>query len=281
MSGSPTVRRWQLAHELRRLRGDRRLSEVARSIEVAASTVGRWESTEMLPRQRDLRSLLVEYGVSEVEQQRLLELRRDAGRRGWWQRFRLNQSYSTYIGLESEASEIVSYQSQLVPGLFQTPEYMREIFQAARQVKTPEEIEELVQVRMERQQIWKREDAPKFWALLDEAVIQRHVGGQATMCRQLFHLLDVAQNPKIEIQVVPFEAGAHIAMQGGPFVLLRFSEPEFNVVYLEGRTSSLYLDDNTDVANYRVMLDHLRALALSPENSLRLIRRVADGFSRP
>lgn len=277
MTKSPTVRRWQLAHELRRLRGDRRLSEVARSIEVAASTVGRWESTEMLPRQRDLRALLVEYGVSEAEQARLLELRRDAGRRGWWQRFRLNQSYSTYIGLESEATEIVSYQSQLIPGLFQTPEYMREYFRAACRDETSEKIEDLVQVRIERQQIWKREDAPRFWALLDEAVIQRQVGGPATMRRQLCHLLDTAHNPKIEVQVVPFEAGAHVAMQGGPFVLLHFTEPEFRVVYLEGRTSSLYLDDTVDVANYRVMLDHLRALALSPENSLRLIRRVADG----
>jgi transcriptional regulator with XRE-family HTH domain len=275
---SPTVRRRRLALELRRLREAARLTceEVAEHLECSASKISRVETGRVSVSPRDVRDMLELYGVPAEQRESLVQLARDSRQKGWWHAYSdtMQPQMATYIGLESAASEIRIYEVSLIPGLLQTEDYARAVIRAGMVNSPAEDIERRVSLLMARQPAVIRDDPPKVWAVLDEAALRRRVGGSGLMRLQLEHLLAQAALPNVAVQVIPFAGGAHPAM-GRPFIILVFPERvDTDVVYLEDLTSALYLEDVAEVDRYNVFFNHLRATALSFDDSAALITSV-------
>jgi hypothetical protein len=187
--------------------------------------------------------------------------------------------FEVYVGIEGEASEIRSYQPELSDGRLQTEGYIRALMLADVDVPTEEELERRVALRMKRQEQLSGEDAPKMRVVLNEGALRRQVGGPDTMNEQLRHLLEVSRSHRIVLQVLTYAGGAHPAMDGA-FEILRFPEAaDPDVVYVQYRRGSIYLEDSTDVAAYAELFDHLRARALGPDESRDLIEHLLGGSS--
>ncbi|MEP7026503.1 MAG: helix-turn-helix transcriptional regulator [Actinomycetota bacterium] len=280
---SPTVRRRRLALELRRLREAARLTceEVAEHLECSASKISRVETGRVSVSPRDVRDMLEIYGVSGQERDSLVQLARDSRQKGWWHAYSdtINPQFATYVGLESAASEIRVYEVSLIPSLLQTQDYARAIITSGMMNGSGEEMERSVALRMARQPALTRDDDPPLlWTVLDEAALRRRVGGRELMRAQLEHVLELSTLKNVAMQVIPFGAGAHPAM-GRPFVILVFPERvDPDVVYLEDLTSAFYLEDVEEVDRYNVFFNHLRATALSFDDSAALITSVLKDF---
>ena len=272
---SPTVRRRRLALELRRLREAARLTceEVAEHLECSTSKISRIETGRVSVSPRDVRDMLDLYGVSAQQGASLVQLARDSRQKGWWHAYSdtIQPRFATYIGLESAASEIRIYEVTLIPALLQTEDYARTVITAGIVGGDRDGVDRNVELLMARQPLLTSDDPPRLWAVLDEAALRRTVGGAGLMRLQLDHLLDLSRLPNVAIQVIPFGAGAHPAM-GRPFVILAFPErADPDVVYLEDLTSALYVEDVDEVDRYNMFFNHLRATALSFEDSSALI----------
>lgn len=280
---NPTLRGRRLAVELMRRREASGLSreEAARRLEWSTSTIFRIETGRSRPQPGNVRVLLDLYGVTGSERDGLIHLAREARQPGWWHSFRdvLPNPYEVYIGLEGGAASIRNFEPVVVPGLLQTEDYARATFKGGPRELERDEIERRVEVRRARQQILTRDDRPRLWAVIDEAVIHRLVGDPAVMRAQLGHLIDTAEQGKTTVQVVPFRAGAH-AGTTGPFVILDFPEPtDPAVVYVETLAGDIYLEERADVNRYTIAFDRLLAAALHPDDSVRLIQRVAAAMT--
>ena len=280
MGQSPTVRRRRLAAELRRLRDQAKLTieDVAEKLECSTSKISRMETGHVGVNPRDARELLRLYGVSEDQLDALVQLAKEARKKGWWHAY--NEVFSgAFVGLEAEASSLRAYQALLVPGLLQTEDYMRAVIRAARPDATPAEVDKRVQARLERQQLLTDVEPPQYWAVIDEAVLCRSVGGDAVMHAQLNWLATRAVLPRVTIQVLPFSAGAHSGMEG-PFLILGFPEQaDPDVVYVDNTTAGFYLEEPAEILRYTLMFDHLRAAALSPDDTVTRIAEAAARFS--
>lgn len=269
----------RLRYELRRLREQTGLTrdEVARRLDWHGSKVTRIEAGQSRAQTGDVRDMLEIYGVTGERAEALIQLAREARKRGWWTAY--NDVFTgTYVGLEAEISAMRTYEPQVIPGLLETEDYARSLIRAGLLRADPDEIERRVKARMARQEIMNRPDAPTIWAVLDEQLIRRPVGSAEIMRQQLRHLVDLASRPDghVNIQVLPIAAGAHPGM-AGPFVILDFPNPEDpSVVYLETATDGLYLEGQAEIERYTLMFDHLRATALSYDDSASLIARAAD-----
>jgi transcriptional regulator with XRE-family HTH domain len=282
MGQSPTVRRRRLAGELRRLRDQAKLTieDVAEKLECSSSKISRMETGHVGVNPRDARELLRLYGVSDDRLDALVQLAREARRKGWW------DSYSevftgAFVGLEAEASSLRAYQALLVPGLLQTEDYMRAVIRAARPDATVAEVEMRVKARLARQRLLTEAEPPRYWAVIDEAVLCRPVGGEAAMRAQLNWLVTRAALPHVTIQVLPFSAGAHSGMEGS-FLILGFPEQaDPDVVYVDNTAAGIYLEEPAEILRYTLMFDHLRAAALSPDDTLTRIAEAAARFWEP
>ncbi|MFF1730752.1 helix-turn-helix domain-containing protein [Streptomyces sp. NPDC058247] len=279
---NPTVRRRRLGQELRRLRELKGMTaeEVAERLLVSQSKISRLENGRRSISQRDVRDLC---GVYEVEDHRivdsLMQMAKDSRQQGWWHAFG-DIPYSVYIGLETDAASLRVYESLIVPGLFQTHAYAQAVIEGMWPEATPSEIDKRIKIRLKRQdRLTDSENPLRFWAVIDEALLRRSVGGKDVMREQLEKLAELSELPHITLQVLPYDAGAHPGMYG-KFAILEFHDAlDASVVYLEGVTSDLYLEKPTDVQSYAVMYEHLRAIALSAEASRQFIQGVIDDFS--
>ncbi|GAA4631329.1 helix-turn-helix transcriptional regulator [Actinoallomurus vinaceus] len=281
---SPTVRARRLRYELRRIREERGLTidDVVRQAggDWSASALSRWETGERRIRPVDLRALLDLYDIQDEHREVLLTFARQAREKGWWHSFggAIPSWFEFYIGLETEATSIHVYEAELVHGLLQTPEYYRAFLRVGPAAAQAEEIERKIAVRTARQERLTSDDPPKYWAVLNEAVIRRVVGGSETMRTQLQHIAKMAELPHVDVQVLPFKAGAHPAMDGS-FEILGFPEPaDPDVVYLESQTGSLYLEKEAELQRYTTMFTAMIAKALDPDESRALIAQVASEF---
>lgn len=282
---SPTVRARRLRYELRRLREERNLTIEQVSAQsggdLGTSTISRWETGDRRIRPTDLRVLLDVYDVHGDQREVLLTLAREARQRGWWQSYSsaIPEWFQVYVGLETEAASIHVYEAELVHGLLQTPEYYRAFLQTAPAAGSDEEIERKIAVRSVRQERLTNDQPPAYWAVLNEAVIRRVVGGPEVMRAQLEHMAELARLAHISIQVLPFKAGAHPAMDGS-FRILGFPEaPDPDVVYLENQVGGLYLEESAEVERYTLMFNHLIAKALDPDESRKLLTQVAQDLT--
>lgn len=276
---SPTVRRRRLASELRRLRKEAGLTAeaVAEQIEYDQSWVSRIESGRRGIRINDLRALLDVYNVVGVARDELLQLARQARQRGWWHSYGdvIPDWFQVFVGLEAEAKDLRSYDAELVPGLLQTADYYRAYMRVAPAAADADEVDRKIEFRLARQDRIGGDDPVQFWAVMNEAVIRRHIGSTSTMKAQLLHLIEVSERANVTLQVLPFSAGPHPAMDGG-FVIIGFPEvADPDVVYLESQAGSFYLEEVPAIDRYNLIFNHLRAKALDPDQTRDLLIAVS------
>lgn len=283
----PTFRHRQLLSELRRLRdaSGMTLEQVGKEMGVSGATVSRIETAQVRPKLRDIQALLDIYQVKgERKRQSLLQLTRDLGKKGWWNQYTdtLSGPYLEYISLEGDAVSLGTYEPQMVHGLLQTENYTRAMADEARSRLSADRLDAIIAAREARKSVLHRADQPtSFDVVLDEAVIRRMVGGPSVMREQLLHLVELSEQPNIELQVLPFQAGAPTWI-GGPFALLEFATPaDLWIVYVENMTDGLYLEDDDKVGRYRDAFHQLRTAALDPEQSKSLILATAKTLEGP
>ncbi|MGO4752928.1 DUF5753 domain-containing protein, partial [Streptomyces sp. 2MCAF27] len=222
-----------------------------------------------------VRMLLDAYGVTGGEAEGFITLTEDANRPGWWQRFHdiLPDWFSVHVSLEGAAAVIRAYEPHFIPGLLQTEDYARAIMRtgAVGQVD-PEESERHVALRMERQTLLTREDAPHLWVVLDETVLRRPVGTPEVMRGQIDRLLTATERPNVTLQIAEFSSGHHPGTYG-PFVLFRFAVPELpDMVYVEYLTGAVYLDERVEVASHLEVLDRMAAQAATARRTKEILR---------
>jgi transcriptional regulator with XRE-family HTH domain len=275
----PTVRRMLVGAQLRRLRNARNISreEAGEAIRASEWKIHRLENGQVSFKERDVVDLLRLYGVSDPgDVAGFVILAREANQPGWWHHYGdvLPQWFRAYVDLESAAVLIRTYEAQFVPGLLQTEEYMRAVIQGALLDDTADEIEQRVQLRLTRQNLMERPDAPRLWAVVDEAALRRPVGGREVMRAQLEQLIEAAELPNVTLQVLPFAAGAHPAMIGA-FSVLRFGDQELpDVVYLEHLTSAIYLNKEDDVDQYLHVMETICVRAAAPDRTVEILGRI-------
>jgi transcriptional regulator with XRE-family HTH domain len=272
--GARTVPQRRLARMLRRLREDAgyTIEEVATQLDLSPSTVSRIETAQVGVRTNDLRPLLDIYKVTGAQREQLLQLARERRQQPWWNKYK-DLPAVALPSLERGTESILQYSVQLVPGLLQTEAYAREILEAIPFV-TGLDVERRVELRMKRQELLTDAEAPRLWVILDEAVMQRCVGGRQVMDAQLQHLIDAAALPNVTLQVLPFTVGVHAGMDG-EFTILSYADPaDPDVVYLE-TTAGQSFDESSDVTRrYNSIFDELRAAALNPAESIRALANV-------
>jgi transcriptional regulator with XRE-family HTH domain len=284
VSVGPTVRRRRLGSELRRLRESQciKLEEVADRLGLAPSTLSRIETGKAPTRTSYLTGMLELYGVRDQSQRQvLIDMAREGHRKGWWEVWDgvLPTGFGIYVGLEAEAASLRVYEAQVVHGLLQTEDYARAVMSTVRRRQTPEEIDRLVSLRMQRQAVVTRSDPMELWMILDEAVLRRMVGSSHVTRDQLEHLYEASQWPNVTLQVLAFGSGLHVGL-GGSFAIIEFPErSDPDVVYTEGVTGQAHIEERVREVRARAeAFDVLRAAALPPASSARLIRSIYAGL---
>ncbi|WP_442788457.1 helix-turn-helix domain-containing protein [Dactylosporangium sp. NBC_01737] len=278
-AGGPTVLRMLLGAHLRRLREAQGVTreDAGWEIRSSESKISRMELGRVGFKERDVADLLTLYGLDDDEERtRLLALARDANNPGWWHRFGdvLPNWFQSYLGLEAAAALIRTYEVQFVPGLLQTKEYARAVVLLGHGRAKADEIDRRVELRMARQQVLTRPDAPKLWVVVDEAALRRPIGGIDVMRGQVDALLEANTLPNVRLQVIPFNAGGHAAA-GGAFTILRFPDQDLpDVVYIEQLTSALYLDKRDDVDLYAEAMERLCVEARPPTDTQKVLEEI-------
>ncbi|QIZ36953.1 helix-turn-helix transcriptional regulator [Saccharopolyspora sp. ASAGF58] len=273
--GSPTARRIILGAQLRRLREAAEIppAEAAYAIRGSESKISRMELGKVGFKERDVADLLTMYGVTDaVERARFLQLVSQSKQPGWWNRYAdtMPHWFQDYIGLEGVAARIQTYELQFVPGLLQTTDYALAIASSGHPKLADDETRHRVSLRIKRQKLLARPGAPRLWAVIDESVLHRPIGGAAVLRAQIDHLLEMSKLPNIALQVVPFALSGYAAE--GSFTMLRFAEPELpDVVYLEHLSGALYLDKLEEIERYGRTLDRLMVDARTPEQTRQLL----------
>lgn len=273
---SPTLRRRRLGVELRRHReaAGVTIDVVAERLGCSPSKISRIETGHTSASPVDVSDMLVIYGVNPDIAGELVEISRDARQKGWWHPFSTVLN-STYVGFEAEARSIQAYEQQVIPGLLQSEEYALALIGSARWDDTDQRIAHRVRVRMQRQSLLIQDDPIDLWVVLDEAVVSRPVGGDAIMRDQLRHLVEAAQLPNVTLQILPFEVGAHAAMDG-TFTILDFLDGDPAVVFTENAAGGLFLEKDDELRKYLEVFDTIKAAALDPEDSIEMIEMLVE-----
>jgi transcriptional regulator with XRE-family HTH domain len=276
--GSPTVRRRELGALLRKLREDQGMSvkQVTEHLLCSPSKVSRIETGQRGATLRDVRDLCELYGVTkEADRDRLMDLAREGKQQGWWQPYDL--PYSTYVGLEAEALSIKDYDSAVIPGLLQTPDYARARHEGAFPRLRPEKIEQRIEATLKRQLLLTRDQPPHLWSILDEAVLHRVMGSPEIMREQLQSISRAMEMPNVVVQIVPYAVGAHPALDS-VFTILELPGLVPTVVYIEGLLGEVYLEREHDVERYSSVFERLQTIALSAKDSENHIAKMARNY---
>ncbi|MEU6662797.1 helix-turn-helix transcriptional regulator [Streptomyces sp. NPDC046821] len=277
---APTVGQVVLGRRLQDLRERAGLKreEAAKVLRVAPATVRRMEMAEVGLKIPYLQLLLKSYGVTEEEADSFVALAEDANKPGWWQRYHdiLPGWFSMYVSLEGAASVIRSYEPHFVPGLLQTEDYARGVLRSGAVGRTlvedPDVIERHIALRMRRQELITREDAPRLWMIMDETALRRPVGGPDVMRAQVDRLLEATELANVTLQIAEFASGPHPGTYG-PFVLFRFAMPELpDMVYSEYLTGAVYLDARPEVATHLEVMDRMAAHAATANRTKDILR---------
>jgi transcriptional regulator with XRE-family HTH domain len=253
------------ASEMVRLRNAAGLSQpaLAKRLNYSASQVAKIETCQRIPK-RDLAARLDEVLGTDGLFSRLQPLVERSSVLPW---------FRDLFDVEGTAAQIRTYESYLIPGLLQTEAYARAAVEAVRPVVSAEDAEQAVAIKMTRQEILDRPDGPRLWAVIDESVLHREVGGPVVMHRQREHLLKLHQHPRVVVQVIPNGAGLCCAF-GRSFALLTFQN-QGDLVYVEDVGSARYIRDRDEAARYSLTFDHLRGSALADDKSAGLIGVIA------
>ena len=278
VGGKPTVRSRRVGTELRRLREAAGVTtaQAAELLSCSPAKISRIENGIVSVRVVDLRLLLDRYGDQDQEHRAYLErLARESNKRGWWQDYddTIPPYYADFIGLETDASYIKTWEPTTVPGLLQTPEYARAVMLANPAMISPDKLENFISIRHERQARLEQGTDVRLDAVIWEAALITTVGSDEVQRGQLSRLLELMDRPNISVQVLPLEAGDKASMSGS-FVMFSFgSERSVSTVFVENLTSSQYLERDQELRGYTLVFDALRSAALSPAASAARIRQ--------
>jgi transcriptional regulator with XRE-family HTH domain len=283
-SGSPTVRRRRLAAELRRLRAaaGKTAEDVGTVLGWSKAKISRYELAQSGLKPDDVARLLEFYGVQGSQREQLLALAEEATHKGWWEAYSdvLTEGHLAFIGLEAEATSILEWQINAVPGLLQTEQYARQVLSGYHEVATitPGAIQRRLETRRIRQQLLTRDEPPEYVALMDESVLHRQRGDQSVMRAQLKRLADIAELPNVTIQVLPLNRNHALAVDS--FAILQFGRAHettlHDVVSLEHLSNELYVEGDTDTYQFRLAFSHLAEESLSAEESRELLLTTAS-----
>ena len=269
---SPTVRQRELGKRLRELRNAQGLTveEVAEKLLCSPTKISRAETGARRQSLRDVRDLCTLYNVGPEESATLMELAREARQQGWWTHYD-DLKIPQLIGLEQEATAITCFGMYFLPALLQTEDYAVAIIKAIAPRISPDVLRQRVEARMRRQQLIQQPDPPRYRALLDEAVLHRQIGGSKVMKDQLSKLLQLIEDERATIQVIPFGVGGYAANDSN-FDYLEFAGSSLpGIVFVEGLVNLTYLEKPSDLARYSESLEYMRDTALSPRVSTTLI----------
>ncbi|MFJ9738564.1 helix-turn-helix domain-containing protein [Streptomyces sp. NPDC101166] len=280
---APTLLKMLVGVQLAGIREDAGLSQeqAARKLGFSPAKLSRIEAGKgrRPPAEADVRALLGLYECDEHEGAVLLQLLRQAGEPGWWQRYDkrlMPEWFDRLVGLQEAATAIRTFEIQYVPGLLQIPAYTRAVVERGLPMASHREVERRVELRTRRTELLGRADAPQVWAILDESVLLRVLGSREVMREQLAHLVRMARLPHVTVQVVPLDV-THASAPALPVTYLRFGGADLpDVVYLEQIRSATFLEDRDETEEYRVSLDRLADEALDPRDSLKLLTETMD-----
>lgn len=278
VGSGPTALRIVLGTQLRRLRDAAEITraDAGYSIRGSGSKISRMELGRVGFKERDVADLLTLYGVTDdAERAEFLDMVRRSHEPGWWHRYSdlMPTWFQDYVGLEESASRIQTYELQFVPGLMQTEAYALAIASRGRPQLASLDTRRRVTLRMQRQKVLAGTEAPRLWAVIDESVLHRPIGGRETMLAQLDHLLEITKRPNITLQVVPYRLSGYSAE--GAFTMLRFAEPELpHLVYIEHLAGAMYLDKPEEIEQYSRVFDRLTVDAETPDISRQMLMKV-------
>ena len=273
----PTARRMILGSQLRRLREEAGISrqQAGYNIRGSESKISRLELGRVGFKERDVTDLLTMYGVEDsTERQTFLDMVKQSNEPGWWRRFgdTMPNWFTDLVGLEEAAARIQIWEPLYVSGLLQIEGYARAIFSHGRPEMADERVDQLVALRMRRQKMFSRPDAPRVWMVLDESVLHRPIGGMRVLKQQIEYLLEMSALPHVSVQVLPYARSGLSAEHA--FSLLRFGEPELpNIAYVEYLTGAHYIEKREEIEKYSRSLDMLAVDAETPERSRALLAK--------
>ncbi|HEX4226862.1 MAG TPA: helix-turn-helix transcriptional regulator [Pseudonocardiaceae bacterium] len=279
--GGPTARRMVLGGQLRRLREAAGISreDAGYSIRASASKISRLELGRVSFKHRDVTDLLSLYGVSDAtERDAFLVMAGESNQPGWWHPYGdvLPPWFADYVGLEESASRLQTYEIYFVPGLLQTARYASAVIRQGLPESSAEEVDRRISLRLRRQQMFAKRENTRLWAVIDESILHRPIGGRDVLREQLRHLLEITALPNVSLQVVPFALGGSAAE--GAFTILRFAESDLpDIVYLEHLCGAMYLDKTDEVEQYTKVANRLAVDARTPEDTRKF---VADQLKR-
>lgn len=277
----PTVRARRLAHELRRLREEHRITmeQLADKIGWEQSKISRVENARSRTTGGDVMELCSAFGITGEQLDELVRLARESRIRGWWHPYQdvLKEGFSDFLSFEAEAVTYRGFEASVIPGLFQTAAYATAILRGS-STRTDEQTDRGVQVRLARQKrLTDADNRLNVWYVLDEAALQRIVGDRDIMRAQLEHLLELGQLQNVSLQILPFAAGVHAAIDG-PFALLGFDGYP-DILYLENLRGGIFLEEQEQVIDGSIVFDHLRSAAMNTSSSAEMIRGAIDQLS--
>jgi hypothetical protein len=270
--GDPTVLKILLGAQLRRLRETAGVSrdDAGYHIRASGSKISRLELGRVSFKERDVSDLLDLYNVGGEQKDQLVQLTHEANATPWWQKYRdvVPDWFQVYVGLEEAATLIRVYEVQFVPGLLQTEEYARAVVMQGSPGLSADEVDNRVNVRLGRQRLFaKEENAPRLWAIVDEAALRRPMGGRDVLAGQVKRLMEAVNESNITLQVMPFKYGGHGA-EGGAFTIMRFPEADLpDMVYMEYLTGAHYIDKPEEVEVYAAVMERLSVAGTSPEKT--------------
>ncbi|WP_328447282.1 MULTISPECIES: helix-turn-helix domain-containing protein [unclassified Amycolatopsis] len=273
----PTARRMILGSQLRRLREEAGITrqQAGYNIRGSESKISRLELGRVGFKERDVTDLLTMYGVEEsTERQTFLDMVKQSNEPGWWRRFgeTMPNWFTDLVGLEEAAARIQIWEPLYVSGLLQIEGYARAIFSHGRPEMADDRVDQLVALRMRRQKMFSRPDAPRVWMVLDESVLYRPIGGVKVLKRQIEYLLEMSALPHVSVQVLPYSRSGLSAEHA--FSLLRFGEPELpNIAYVEYLTGAHYIEKREEIEKYSRALDMLAVDAETPDRSRSMLAK--------
>jgi transcriptional regulator with XRE-family HTH domain len=273
----PTARRMILGSQLRRLREEAGITrqQAGYNIRGSESKISRLELGRVGFKERDVTDLLTMYGVEDPnERQTFLDMVKQSNEPGWWRRFgdTMPNWFTDLVGLEEAAARIQIWEPLYVSGLLQIEGYARAIFSHGRPEMADERVDQLVALRMRRQKMFSRPDAPRVWMVLDESVLHRPIGGMKVLKQQIEYLLEMSALAHVSVQILPFSRSGLSAEHA--FSLLRFGEPELpNIAYVEYLTGAHYIEKREEIEKYSRSLDMLAVDAETPERSRALLAK--------
>jgi transcriptional regulator with XRE-family HTH domain len=244
----PTMSRRRLRSELRKAREAANTSQrdVAAAMDWSASKLIRIESGQVNISTNDLRALLSHYGIESDRIDTLVEVARAAREPTPWSVYKnvASSEYITFLGLESSASVIRHFEPILVPGLLQTEDYARTVITML-EGENPQRVDPLVELRMRRQEILERDNAPNVHFIMDEAVVRRMAGSRDIMRRQLRKIQRLAEEESVTVRIVSFERGLY-SHQRAPYILLEFPDPDDgDILYVENPQGEYFIREGS------------------------------------